>query len=709
MRDQYLAEIAELEAQHGPNDPRVVAALFRLAIWLVKNRIYSQGEPYFARSVEIQQQSVADDKDAVLVSMLDEWTAWALRKRDLKTAEPYFLMSIAVKERVSGAENFEVIAALDAWVDEAMRKSDLDAAEPYFLKSLAARERAFGPESPEVLTTLDGIAKHYLGQMRSKKALAMEMRALAIAEKIEGSATRGVAGRLVGIAWLLIGERTGEALEVLERALAIYDILPSVAQETETAAALDCLVEALTHAGRFDDAKLHMLRSLNLKRSAFASEPERLVQKFEMLVDAYRSRGRLVEGVDLLIDGIGMTESDAPEAVVMLLNLAELFAGEGHPGNATATAWLCLNSLKRLLSLEGEDLLEAMRELPSESQRLGLLERLRRLLDMDFSHTKPGWAPDPPVVASFWNKGRPAGVHPRGKREAGILDEEEGEPSRAVPDEEAPRTRIVRAVEAERVMPAISGVLTEQQSSATLYTGTSRPIYSQRDDERTRIVRGGAAPTLPVEPVRSETVRSSDGWETEQGKLLERIPRKMVMGERYPIEVRLGRDGIPSATMAASMPGPGEISEHALDIVDAMSVEISSPEGAFEIDGASPIRQIVKRDREPGNERQFGSQWGRWIWYVTPTRRGIHPLCIHVSAAVVDRRGVPAETLLPDREIPVAVLIGVTRTAGSLLWQGVTLASGAVVTGIAGGVVGGATKDIWWPRLRDFLHAAGFF
>jgi len=212
----------------------------------------------------------------------------------------------------------------------------------------------------------------------------------------------------------------------------------------------------------------------------------------------------------------------------------------------------------------------------------------------------------------------------------------------------------------------------------------------------------------PRRPARNKK-KTQQAAEIERGKLIERIPRNMVLRERYPVEIRLGREAIATELMAAAMSGDGEIAAWEMEIVQTMSIDLSSPDGAFRIEAASPSRQLVKHDAQTSARYQdFASQWGRWVWYVEPLKRGAHPLSIKVSASVVDGLGVAAETVLPDRIIPVVVSIGVGKTTASLLWRTTTLASGATVTGVAGGLAGGVTKDFWWPHLSTLLQGFGF-
>lgn len=229
---------------------------------------------------------------------------------------------------------------------------------------------------------------------------------------------------------------------------------------------------------------------------------------------------------------------------------------------------------------------------------------------------------------------------------------------------------------------------TKAQDKASAET---MPIMAAISGLRSPSVR--RAPSADVDPRRV--------LEVENGKLVEKIPRKMVVGVREPVEVRLGRQ---AENIGHGLVGSGTLTEHTVDIVETMAVELLAPDGAFTIEGASPTIQLVKRDVLSGTGyERFADEWGKWIWYVTPRERGSHPLSIRVSASVLDSRRVPTSATLPDKNIEIAVAISVAKTTGAIIGKGARLAAGAVVTGI----VGGFTKDYWWPLLRAVLDGLG--
>jgi len=182
--------------------------------------------------------------------------------------------------------------------------------------------------------------------------------------------------------------------------------------------------------------------------------------------------------------------------------------------------------------------------------------------------------------------------------------------------------------------------------------------------------------------------------EIEAGRLVYQIPKRMWLGVRETVEVRLGR---PEAeAIMQFFGGRGEIRTGDMPIVETMSVSLLCGPGAFDIEARSDKEQLVKHDLVKGTPLQ-GDDFGKWVWFVTPRERGKQTLLVKVSAAIRDSRGLPTTKSLPDKVIAVTVRVHfVQATVGAVRHVAPGLAW-AVVTAL----VGVLTKDYWWPAVRD--------
>jgi hypothetical protein len=183
---------------------------------------------------------------------------------------------------------------------------------------------------------------------------------------------------------------------------------------------------------------------------------------------------------------------------------------------------------------------------------------------------------------------------------------------------------------------------------------------------------------------------------TQRGQMVEKIPREMTVDVREPVEIRIAREEIELPEISLGLVGTApNVTQHLIDVVETMTVELVAPSGAFTIETGSPSSQLVLRKSEA-----LADDWGRWLWYVTPKESGTHTLTLRVSAGVLDSRGVPTNAALPDQNIDIVVSVNVGKASGRI----VKAAGGAVATGL----VAGATREYWFPWLAGVARVMGW-
>ena len=170
------------------------------------------------------------------------------------------------------------------------------------------------------------------------------------------------------------------------------------------------------------------------------------------------------------------------------------------------------------------------------------------------------------------------------------------------------------------------------------------------------------------------------------GRLVENIPRRMRVGVSEAVEVRVGREELTSLMMSG-LTGTADAKTHAVDIIESMSASLFAPLGGFEISGASPETQIV----DAGAPSMVH---GRWLWMVTPLRRGHHRLQICVSAQVKTKDGLPAHSTLPDQIIEIEVAVN---------YKSLAVQTGVVTSGAIASAFLGAIASDKWPTIREFV------
>ncbi|MGE0056008.1 MAG: hypothetical protein AB7S74_17565 [Hyphomicrobium sp.] len=210
--------------------------------------------------------------------------------------------------------------------------------------------------------------------------------------------------------------------------------------------------------------------------------------------------------------------------------------------------------------------------------------------------------------------------------------------------------------------------------------------------------------TSEVSPAQKAAV------ETRAGHLVESIPRKMPLGQRQTVEVRLGDASVP--TMAQGLLGQGDVHPHALTIVEAMKVEMYSQDGAFSIEPWSEAEQLVIKKALVNTLLSSPHDYASWKWAVTPQKRGSHKLCFRISARVKDSDGSPVHhTIVPDREIEIEVKVGwfAARTTAQKLALFIMGAFGTAVAAsfFAGSEVVEASAGMLWGVIEVIKSALG--
>lgn len=184
--------------------------------------------------------------------------------------------------------------------------------------------------------------------------------------------------------------------------------------------------------------------------------------------------------------------------------------------------------------------------------------------------------------------------------------------------------------------------------------------------------------------------------EYEAGRLAYQIPDHMWRGVEETVQVQLGTaeaQGVMTGFM-----GRGEVKAEDVPIVETMSVSLLCERNAFQIVHMCPRDQLVKPDMLKGTPFHK-DDFGKWVWLVTPKKRGAHKLLVKVAASLKDSRGLPATSSLPDKIFEVTVRVQVMRSIANALWRAVPSLLWVIVTTL----VGIFTKDYWWPFVRDFI------
>lgn len=200
----------------------------------------------------------------------------------------------------------------------------------------------------------------------------------------------------------------------------------------------------------------------------------------------------------------------------------------------------------------------------------------------------------------------------------------------------------------------------------------------------------GLASIIPNRPIPTP----QRALEIEAGRLAYQIPRRMWRGVTETVEVRLGR--LDASDFRLGFVGRGGIRTEHVPIVETMAVSLVCEPGAFHVVARSKEEQLVKPDIVKGTAFHQ-TDFGKWIWLVTPRKSGEHTLLVKVSARIRDSRDLPSTATLPDKIIGVTVQVNVRRAVLEAARRAAPHFAWAIVTAL----VGVFTRDYWWPTIRD--------
>jgi hypothetical protein len=184
-------------------------------------------------------------------------------------------------------------------------------------------------------------------------------------------------------------------------------------------------------------------------------------------------------------------------------------------------------------------------------------------------------------------------------------------------------------------------------------------------------------------------------FEKEAGQLVHRVPKKMCVGVTEVVEVQLGRA---RRDIVVDIKGNDDMTNEDVPIVETLNVDLHGSPGAFDITRQSRQTQLVKGSLI-WNTAFDQQRFGRWLWNVTPKKRGTHELVVKVSADLSDSRGVTTSQPYSDRMFSIAVRANQGNTAvRMLMWA---------ATGAAACLVGTYAHETWWPKVKVWLMGAG--
>lgn len=205
----------------GPHHPNVAQTLNNLAVVHDDAGDYTQARALHEEALTIREEVLGQDHPDVAQSLNNLALTYVVR-REFSQARPLFERALAIKEKAtpghpSLAVTLQNLAAIDYYMGNHAR------AQARLERALSLLVAAVGPEHPSVGAVLTALASLYTAARSYERARETYARGLVILERTLGPNHPEFALGLYNLAAVhLAEERPGEALPLLERAMAVY-------------------------------------------------------------------------------------------------------------------------------------------------------------------------------------------------------------------------------------------------------------------------------------------------------------------------------------------------------------------------------------------------------------------------------------------------------------------------------------------------------
>ncbi len=304
--------------------------------------------------IQVTESRVATDNDQVLHEARIFYTKFLCLYRAGKYNEAFPLANrvLATRERVLGAEHFDVVCSLNNLAILYFETGKYEKAEALFRRVITIREKTLGPEHPEVAKALNNMGIIYKERGDYARSETFFGRALAILKKVLGAHHPGVA-QLLNNQAELYRERGdyakaeplyAQAIIIKERALGV--------EHPDVAATLNTL--ALLYEERGDDAKAEKYyeRALAILEKVLGPDHIMVARTLGNLANLYRDgRGDYIKADMLYRRALTMLEKtlgpDSIDVTRILGSLAILCRKRGDYAKAESLYELTIASMEK--------------------------------------------------------------------------------------------------------------------------------------------------------------------------------------------------------------------------------------------------------------------------------------------------------------------------------------------------------------------------
>ncbi|MBW4501984.1 MAG: tetratricopeptide repeat protein [Scytonema hyalinum WJT4-NPBG1] len=329
--------------------------LARTGYYLEKRGRYSEAEPLYQKSLELNQRLLGEEHLSVAESYNNLALLYYSQGRYTE-AEPLCQKVLSLKQRLLGEEHPSVATSYNNLALLYKSQGRYSEAEPLLQKALELNQRLLGEERPDVATSYNDLAGLYQSQGRYSEAELLYQKALELNQRLLGEEHPWVATIYNNLAGLYNSQgRYTEAEPLYQKALSLRQRLLGE-EHPDVATSFNGLALLYQSQRRYSEAELLYQKALELNQRLLGEEHPWVATIYNNLATLYDSQGRYDQAEPLLQKALSVRQrllgEEHPDVAQSYNNLAYLYYSQGRYDQAEPLLQKALELNQRLLGEE---------------------------------------------------------------------------------------------------------------------------------------------------------------------------------------------------------------------------------------------------------------------------------------------------------------------------------------------------------------------
>lgn len=300
--------VALREQALGATHPDTARSYYDLASLLQSQGELHESEDFYRRALSIYLSNGGENQESV-ADTIDNLASVLCMRGEYDEAEKLYRRGLRIIERLKGMNHPDVAANVNNLAGLLHDKGAFDGAERLYRRALAVWEGSLGVDHPFRAVALNNLGAVLHGSGRKEGAEELYRSALGIWERALGSDYPMVASALANLAGMIVREKPGEAIALLQRALAIHE---KVYREPhpDTGIFLYLLGVAHLYHKDLDAAEQFLTRAYEMQNDLHGAEHADIAMTLGALARIDRMRGFTERGEQRHMAALGMLERE---------------------------------------------------------------------------------------------------------------------------------------------------------------------------------------------------------------------------------------------------------------------------------------------------------------------------------------------------------------------------------------------------------------